>query len=166
MADGCTPKAGAAVYAWHCDAQGRYSLYSNGVTNQNYLRGVQEADADGWVTFQTIFPGCYDGRWPHVHFEVYESLADASSVKNKIATSQLALPQDVCEKVYADTTLYPSSANALKRVLAHHRQRLPRQLADPARHRHRRCLVGLRRPAQRRRLTRRSGPTCHRAHRW
>ena len=116
VADGCTPKAGAAVYVWHADAQGRYSLYSSGATNQNYLRGVQEVDSDGWVTFQSIFPGCYDGRWPHVHFEVYESLADASNVKNKIATSQLALPQDVAEKVYVDTSLYPSSATNLKRV--------------------------------------------------
>lgn len=116
VAAGCTPKAGAAVYAWHADAQGRYSLYSSGATDQNYLRGVQEVDADGWVTFRSIFPGCYDGRWPHVHFEVYESLADASNVKNKIATSQLALPQDVAEKVYADSSLYPSSAANLKKV--------------------------------------------------
>jgi len=116
VATGCTPKAGAAVYVWHADAQGRYSLYSSGATNQNYLRGVQEVDADGWVAFHSIFPGCYDGRWPHVHFEVYESLADASNVKNKIATSQLALPQDVADKVYADTSLYPSSATNLKRV--------------------------------------------------
>ncbi len=116
VAAGCTPKAGAAVYAWHADAQGRYSLYSSGATDQNYLRGVQEVDADGWVTFRSIFPGCYDGRWPHVHFEVYESLADASNVKNKIATSQLALPQDVAEKVYADSSLYPLSAANLKKV--------------------------------------------------
>lgn len=116
VAAGCTPKEGAALYLWHADAQGRYSLYSQGVTDQNYLRGVQAADADGWVTFTTVFPGCYDGRWPHMHFEVYESLADAANVKNKIATSQLALPQDVCEKVYADTALYPSSATNLKKL--------------------------------------------------
>ena len=101
---------------WHVDAQGRYSLYSTGATDQNYLRGVQAADADGWVTFQSVFPACYDGRWPHIHFEVYESLADAGNVKNKIATSQMAMPQDVCEKVYADTSLYPSSASLLKKV--------------------------------------------------
>ena len=78
IAKGCTPYAGAAMYAWHCDADGRYSLYSPGATNQNWLRGVQEADADGWVTFTSIFPGCYDGRWPHVHFELYPSLAKAN----------------------------------------------------------------------------------------
>ena len=71
----CAPLAGRAVYLWHCDRPGRYSLYSAGVTNQNYLRGVQEADASGKVTFTSIFPGCYSGRWPHIHFEVYPSLA-------------------------------------------------------------------------------------------
>jgi len=111
IANGCTPYAGAAMYAWHCTREGGYSLYSNGLKDQNFLRGVQEADADGWVTFQTIFPGCYDGRWPHVHFEVFPSLTKASSAKNKIATSQLALPQDVCEKVYATSGYEASKRN-------------------------------------------------------
>lgn len=43
--------------------------------NTHDLRGLQEADAEGWVEFTPIFPGCYAGRWPHVHFEVYESSA-------------------------------------------------------------------------------------------
>jgi protocatechuate 3,4-dioxygenase beta subunit len=73
-ASSCAPLAGRAVYLWHCDRPGRYSLYSSGVTNQNYLRGVQEADASGKVTFTTIFPGCYAGRWPHIHFEVCGSV--------------------------------------------------------------------------------------------
>ena len=59
-----TPLAGAAVYLWHCDAQGRYSLYSDGATNENYLRGVQAADSNGTVTFTSIFPAAYRGRWP------------------------------------------------------------------------------------------------------
>jgi len=116
VANGCAPMPDAAVYLWQADAQGRYSLYSKGVTDQNYLRGVQAADGDGRVTFTTIVPGCYDGRWPHIHFEVYESVTDAADVKNKILTSQLALPQDLCEAVYADTSLYPSSATNLGRV--------------------------------------------------
>ncbi len=62
---------GAAVYAWHCDAQGRYSMYSDGVTDQTFLRGVVETDAQGTATFTSVFPGCYSGRWPHIHFEVY-----------------------------------------------------------------------------------------------
>ncbi|HEY7827962.1 MAG TPA: hypothetical protein VIB99_06995, partial [Candidatus Limnocylindrales bacterium] len=55
------PLAGAAVYVWHCDQAGRYSLYSDEVTNENYLRGVQAADARGLVSFSSIFPACYSG---------------------------------------------------------------------------------------------------------
>jgi protocatechuate 3,4-dioxygenase beta subunit len=106
------PYEGAAVYAWHCDQQGRYSLYSQGVTDQNYLRGVQETDAEGFVTFTSIFPGCYDGRWPHIHFAVYPSLAEATKAGTPIATSQLALPEDVCNAVYA-TDGYSASVRNL-----------------------------------------------------
>ena len=97
----CAPMAGRAVYVWHCDREGRYSLYTAGATNQNYLRGVQEADGNGRVTFQSIYPGCYAGRWPHIHFEVYQNLAASASVRNKIATSQIALPSPACDLVYA-----------------------------------------------------------------
>ena len=73
-----------------CDAAGQYSLYSDAVADENYLRGVQESDSDGRVSFTSIFPGCYAGRWPHVHFEVYPSLARATGAQNKMRTSQLA----------------------------------------------------------------------------
>ncbi|MCC7040376.1 MAG: intradiol ring-cleavage dioxygenase [Burkholderiales bacterium] len=105
----CAPVAGAAVYAWHCDASGRYSLYSSGATTQNYLRGVQVSDANGLVTFTSIFPGAYSGRWPHIHFEVYESLAAATTGRNAIRTSQIALPDAACREVYAQASLYPGS---------------------------------------------------------
>jgi protocatechuate 3,4-dioxygenase beta subunit len=95
------PLQGAAVYAWHCTRDGGYSLYSEGVEDQNFLRGVQEVAADGTVSFTTIFPGAYDGRWPHVHFEVFPSLDDATSAGSRLVTSQLALPQDACEQAYA-----------------------------------------------------------------
>ena len=70
-ADGCTPLAGHAIYLWHCTADGYYSLYT--APDQNFLRGVAVSDADGKVRFQTIVPGCYDGRWPHIHFEIYKN---------------------------------------------------------------------------------------------
>lgn len=111
----CAPLAGRAIYLWHCDREGRYSLYSSGVTNQNYLRGVQETDANGRVTFTTIFPGCYAGRWPHIHFEVYPSLASATIDDNKIATSQLAFPEATCDLAYA-TTGYSASVTNLNGV--------------------------------------------------
>jgi protocatechuate 3,4-dioxygenase beta subunit len=97
--NGCVPLAGAAVYAWHCDREGQYSLYT--LTTENYLRGVQETDVDGIASFVTVFPGCYAGRWPHVHFEVFPSLAVATDDANKIATSQIALPEEPCTAVYA-----------------------------------------------------------------
>ena len=112
VANGGNPLTGAAVYLWHCDAEGSYSLYSDGVTEENYLRGVQEVDADGNVTFTTIYPGCYSGRWPHIHFEVYESLAAATNGRNAIKTSQLAFPEGVSETVYADDR-YPASTDNL-----------------------------------------------------
>jgi protocatechuate 3,4-dioxygenase beta subunit len=111
----CAPLAGRAVYLWHCDRAGAYSLYSQGATNQNYLRGVQEADSSGRVSFTSIFPGCYAGRWPHIHFEVYPSLAAASNVANRTATSQIALPKDACDAAYA-TAGYQSSIVNLSRV--------------------------------------------------
>jgi protocatechuate 3,4-dioxygenase beta subunit len=113
--NGGAPLPGAAVYLWHCDAEGRYSLYSQGVTNENYLRGVQEADGNGTITFTTIFPACYSGRWPHVHYEVYPSLADAATASNKLATSQLALTMEASAAVYA-SDLYPQSTQNLSQV--------------------------------------------------
>lgn len=109
------PFAGAAVYVWHCDREGRYSLYSAGATDQNYLRGVQIADDAGVVRFTSVFPACYEGRWPHVHFEVYRERADIAEAARAIATSQLAFPEEVCDAVYA-TAGYESSVRTFSRV--------------------------------------------------
>ena len=80
-------------------------MYSQGVEDENFLRGVQVADADGTVTFTSIFPACYDGRWPHIHFEVYPDEASITDAANVIATSQVALTEDVCTVVYAEDGL-------------------------------------------------------------
>ena len=115
LADGGSAFAGAAVYVWHCDREGRYSLYSEGVEDQNYLRGAQIADDDGIVRFTSIFPACYSGRWPHIHFEVYPDQATISDSTNAIATSQVALPKSICDKVYV-TTGYEQSVNNLRQL--------------------------------------------------
>ncbi|MEZ5165789.1 MAG: hypothetical protein R2695_04595 [Acidimicrobiales bacterium] len=115
-ADSGSPLPGSAVYAWHCTADGAYSMYE--ITDQNYLRGVQAADATGKVTFTSVFPGCYNGRWPHVHFEVYDSLDSASSGSAALKTSQLALPQAECELVYADDAYGPSAQNLARQSLS------------------------------------------------
>jgi protocatechuate 3,4-dioxygenase beta subunit len=113
VADAASDKVlpGAAVYLWHCDAQGRYSLYDDEIADENYLRGVQAADAGGKVTFKTVFPGAYSGRWPHIHFEVYASLAEATAAGKISATSQLALPEDVCKVIYASSGYDGSTQN-------------------------------------------------------
>ena len=115
MAGGNVPFEGAAVYVWHCDAQGRYSMYTQGVEDETFLRGVQVADANGQVTFQTIVPGCYAGRWTHIHFEVYPDLTSVTDVSNAIATSQVAFPADMLAGVYA-LDQYSGSAKNLAGV--------------------------------------------------
>jgi protocatechuate 3,4-dioxygenase beta subunit len=115
LANGGAAFEGVAVYVWHCTREGGYSLYSEEVADQNFLRGVQMADAAGKVTFTSIFPACYDGRWPHIHFEVYPTESSTSDAANAIATSQVALPQDVCETVYAEDG-YEDSVGNLSRV--------------------------------------------------
>jgi protocatechuate 3,4-dioxygenase beta subunit len=114
----CASVAGATVYLWHCDRDGNYSLYSSGVTGENYLRGLQEADSDGNVTFTTIFPGCYSGRMPHVHFEVYPSLGKSTLAANRIKTSQFTFPQATMTEAYTATGYSASVRNLANITLA------------------------------------------------
>lgn len=106
---------GVAVYAWHCDSQGRYSMYSEGAEDATWLRGVQVADSNGEVTFTSIFPGCYTGRWTHIHFEVYPDVDSITDAENAIATSQMALPEDACNAVF-ELDAYDGSAKNLSAI--------------------------------------------------
>ncbi|NDY92502.1 dioxygenase family protein [Ideonella livida] len=110
---GCTPVgAGVAVYIWHCDKDGEYSAYSGSANGshagEQFLRGVQLTDAQGQVTFTTVYPGWYAGRMTHIHFEVY---TDGDYARGTPAlTSQIAFPEAVTQAVYA-TALYGHSPN-------------------------------------------------------
>jgi protocatechuate 3,4-dioxygenase beta subunit len=104
--DSCGALEGYAVYLWHCDVEGDYSLYDQ--PNESWLRGVQVADENGEVTFTTIWPGCYNGRFPHIHFEVYSSIDNATSGRYAVLISQIAMPDDANQAVYA-TQAYASS---------------------------------------------------------
>jgi protocatechuate 3,4-dioxygenase beta subunit len=112
----CAALSGYAVYIWHCDRDGNYSLYSSSILDENYLRGVQVTDSNGQLTFTTIFPACYSGRYPHIHFEVYPSLAMATLYTNKVLTSQMAMPRDICSTVYSGATGYSTSVSRLAAV--------------------------------------------------
>lgn len=114
---GCAPIEGAAIYIWHCNAAGLYSLYSSGATAQSWLRGVQVTDANGQVTFTTVFPGCYSGRWPHIHFEVFKGgLTSSSTGRISTLISQLAMPAANCAEIYNGDSNYSSSINNYKNM--------------------------------------------------
>ncbi len=109
----CALLPGYALYLWHCDGLGNYSLYGS-ASGHNFLRGVQAADATGTVRFTTMFPGAYSGRYPHMHFEIFKSLTDAGNGRNALKTSQLALPESACREVYtSNASLYPGSLSNL-----------------------------------------------------
>jgi protocatechuate 3,4-dioxygenase beta subunit len=110
----CAPLAGYAIYLWHCDRDGKYSLYD--LPNESYLRGVGVTDANGQVSFTTIFPGCYAGRWPHIHFEVFSSLSNATSGRYAALVSQLAMPAAACSDVYNNFSGYSTSVRNLAGV--------------------------------------------------
>ncbi|WP_337040881.1 dioxygenase family protein [Emticicia sp. 17c] len=97
----CAALANALVDIWHCDANGNYSEYggtgmqSTNYTSVHFLRGRQTTDANGLVTFTTIYPGWYSGRATHIHVHVYNS-----SGKSLLVT-QIAFPEDTSKVVYA-----------------------------------------------------------------
>jgi protocatechuate 3,4-dioxygenase beta subunit len=112
----CTPVKGLAVYAWHCTRAGEYSMYSADIADQNYLRGVQVTNGKGRASFTSIYPGCYSGRWPHIHFEVYADRSAATNGGTPIATSQIAMPRQASMHVYRNAKGYSASVTNLDQV--------------------------------------------------
>ena len=109
----CAALADWAIYLWHCDAVGEYSLYS--VPAESWLRGLQVTDSAGMVEFTTIWPGCYSGRWPHIHFELFSSKANATGGSYARLISQFAMPDEQNSEVYA-TSAYSSSVANYKAI--------------------------------------------------
>ena len=105
------PLTGAAVYVWHCDRDGRYSLYSPGRRTRTTCAGPGGRRQRRDVVHDHL-PRLLRGRWPHIHFEVYASLADATGGGTALATSQLAIPEDACNQAY-DADGYAQSVTNL-----------------------------------------------------
>ena len=61
------------------------------------------------MSFSTIFPGCYPGRFPHMHIEVFKSQDLAGTGKNSVLTSQLVMPGETCAQVYEKAQGYARS---------------------------------------------------------
>jgi protocatechuate 3,4-dioxygenase beta subunit len=103
----CAPLVGYDVYVWQCDADGYYSYYSNqpgylgtkSYPNGYFLRAAQTSDACGEVTFNTIFPGWYTGRYTHLHIAV--ALGATSE-----AVTQMTWPADIITSLYANSSYY------------------------------------------------------------
>ena len=130
MANSDEPFEGAAVYVWHCDAAGGYSMYSDGIEEETYLRGVQVADAKARVTTPRSSPPATPGRWPHIHFEVYPDVDSISDSTNAIATSQIALPEDVVTP--STPSLRTTGRREPRSGQPRQRQRLQRRQRRPA----------------------------------
>ncbi len=109
----CSPLPGRAIYLWQNDAAGAYSLYN--LPDENYLRGLQSADAQGRVRFTAIVPGCYGGRYPHCHFEVFASTEAALRGEPPLLVSQLAFPEAECRAIYGADDRYGESLRNLER---------------------------------------------------
>jgi protocatechuate 3,4-dioxygenase beta subunit len=99
----CGPLDKVRVDIWHCDGLGVYSGYARQETGsaegETFLRGTQFTDGDGIVRFDTIYPGWYPGRTPHIHFKII--LGDRDLV-----TGQLYFPDSVSAQVYAAHSPY------------------------------------------------------------
>lgn len=47
------------------------------------------------MEFTTVVPGCYDGRWPHIHFEVFRAVDDITGANKTVLIPQTAVPNEV-----------------------------------------------------------------------
>lgn len=123
----CAPLPDVMVDIWQCDAQGNYSEYSGQLdgdfTSEHFLRGRQTTDANGNVTFISLYPGWYPGRAPHLHLEILS--ADGTS----LLITQVAFPEDVSETVYT-TTGYKGDADTKNKRDGEFSDSLERNIAD------------------------------------
>ena len=89
----CKPIKGATVDIWHADAGGVYSGFGAGSGSRTFMRGLQRTDANGIATFQTVYPGWYQGRTVHIHVKVHIG-------GNVVHTGQLFFSDTVTDAVY------------------------------------------------------------------
>ncbi len=111
---GCLPIAGMQVDVWHADASGDYSDIGAGRSNaakDAFLRGYQVSDANGRVTFRTIYPGWYPGRTIHIHVKARRFNPAGNTTYD--FTSQLFFDDAINDKVMA---MPPYSARRTRNV--------------------------------------------------
>ena len=109
--DNCGVMQNVRVNIWHCDKDGLYSGYDTtnnlGQAGLTYLRGYQMTDVNGEVSFTSIFPGWYNGRICHIHFQVYVSSSYS-------AISQMTFDVSTKNAIYAaNSSLYTKGADPM-----------------------------------------------------
>ena len=102
VSNACQMLPGAIVDVWHADASGDYSGVGS-LRGDTFLRGIQQTDAQGAASFQTVYPGWYSGRAPHIHFKVRSSASSTSAYE---FTSQLFFDDDLSRDVYTSVAPY------------------------------------------------------------
>lgn len=100
LSAGCPALAGVQIDIWHCHAGGLYSdEQANGTVGETWLRGYQVTDANGNVTFTTIYPGWYPGRTIHIH--VMARYFDSAGNTTYQFTTQLFFDDTISNSVLA-----------------------------------------------------------------
>jgi protocatechuate 3,4-dioxygenase beta subunit len=103
--------SGARVDIWHANAHGAYSDVKEAggdYTGQNFLRGYQFSDANGLVSFTTVYPGAYSGRCPHIHLKIRIFNADGAVTTEN--TTQLFFTDATSTSIYAASSYYTTSS--------------------------------------------------------
>ena len=91
--DTCKVIKGADVEIWHADRKGAYSGVGSAGSSSRFLRGHQKTNAKGVARFETIYPGWYQGRSPHIHLKVHVG-------GGEVFTGQLFFKDSVSRAVY------------------------------------------------------------------
>ena len=109
----CAALSGAIIDVWHCDAQGVYSDVRDprfDTRGKKFLRGYQLTNSNGVASFQTIYPGWYEGRAVHIHFKIR---TQSGSNRAQEFTSQLYFDESINDQVFKQQ---PYSAKSGRRV--------------------------------------------------
>ena len=103
----CAAYQGVYIDVWHCDALGDYSAIDNtmgiNTPGQHFVRGYQVTDAQGKVSFKTIYPGWYSSRAVHIHVKLRTSL---DSNKTGVFNSQLFFDDAQTTQVHTNNAPY------------------------------------------------------------
>ena len=91
VSGGCNPVPNAQIEIWQCDAEGRYSEYSqpgyNG-TGQTFLRGLQTTDGEGKATFVRSIPVGMRGG-PRIFMSRCSSAADRQDDADRVSRERV-----------------------------------------------------------------------------